>query len=898
MVYSGFISKAHYQHQGSGYNTLCMHPNPQRPAGYDVANNNGALLYPVEYENTGAIDKHHNYDAACAVCQWDNGGTVYVEWGNAESRDNPSTPKTCGNPAHEMIYTGLIMGEKYDHKKSENICVDLERAYYVEAEDSELDRNDNGGLLYTTEVKEGSADESAYPNDREVGCTVCGIPAKSVDADGVMTITSASETTVFTVWGKRQCVIGSEEVYTGFMAGSHYDHSGSGANYVCLTTSNPNPPSGYSDRNQNGNLLYGTEYWNTGAIDHNQGGDAACVVCRHLTPHKDVYVQWGRSNGCSNSHDTVYWGYVMGNRYTQHRSTFLCVHTARETHAHSSFSNHNGALLYTTEIESTNFGGTAQNSEVGCSSCAGREGKSVFHRWGSRTCPAGSSLLYHGTMMSEDSHHRGGGANTICMHPAMQYPSGWSSGNQNGALLYTMEYQDTDAIDHNEMHEAACAVCELDHWESVYTQWGRSTTCTNGHITLYTGFVMAHHYTHQRSEFICVDSERAAIPGSSSGNENGGNLYTTEFQCPSECHLEKYPSEVEVGCAVCVAEVESQEVPFVRETFVSPQDGNLYLKNAIHGEWEKIASLTTGQDVTVSYGYKASSGTSSSERDTEQSARSRAVDLKSCASSSFTTSVSTAISVEVEIKGPFGNGGSVGYENEAGFSSSTGLETCGGQTSEQTTRVARSVAQGSKWSQSITETQSFSLSMPSQIPAGVAEADAISRLGVDVWQWRWIIVEGASEGVSTKMYHAKAQSRFVFTPVPSGDTERRPCCYPGQEYGVLWYPFNCKTSAGLLPGAENAAHCGVGPPGGYAAAGWTEQEVVAWLGTLDLSKPYSSEVAAKQLDGPAIDSLLRIIDESPSSYSSVMNVFGITPEGPTGDALKIMRGLIVLRSTR
>jgi len=969
LIYSGFMSTSLYSHTGSGYNMLCMHPSPQMPSGYDAANNDGALLYGVEYENTGAIDRHHDYDAACAVCQWGAGGSVYVEWGNAESRDNPSTPKTCGNPAHEMIYTGLIMSEKYDHQKGEFICVDLERAYVGEADQS--DDNHNGGLLYTTEVEHGSADEYAYPHDREVGCTVCGVPAKSVSSEGVVTVTTASETTVFTVWGKKQCPPSAQLVYEGFMAGGHYNHGGSGANYICLTTSNPNPPSGYSDGNQNGALLYGTEYQNTGAIDHNHDGDAACAVCRYLSEARDVYVQWGRSSSCSNSHPTLYQGYVMGNHYTQHRSAHVCVHTDRETHPQSSWADNNGALLYTTEFQ--NFGGN-HDHEVGCSSCGGSVGKSVFTRWGSRSCPTGSSsLLYEGTMMAEHYTHRGGGANTVCVHPQIQAPSGSSTGNQNGNLLYTMEYQNTGAIDANHDHEAACAVCELDHWESVYTQWGRSTTCTNGHITLYTGFVLAERYNHNKGEFLCVDSGREVIPGSNSGNQNGGLLYTTEMEQGSSDE-EKYPHNVEVGCAVCAAQAEAQEVPFVRETVIGP-DGEPLLKNAIHGEWVKIASLAAGQDVTVSYGYTSSSGTSSSEAETQSSAQSRAVDASMCTSASF------EVSASIKVKTP---AASVGYK----FASSWGSSACSSETDAESSSVARATTQGTSWDQSVTETRSFSLSIPSQLPAGVPEAEAISTRGVDVWQWQWNIIEGAHEGVGEKAFEAKAQSRFLFAPVPAGTSERRPCCYPGQEYGILWYPFNCKTAEGLLPGAESAAHCKVGAPGDSPAQQWSAQEVVEWLDTLGLgasqapppaawtqdgtcilgpgsqrllvqddtsegtsypddmraadcwsacvargsygccrinydwtparchwdptgmtSTPstgsshwasniqahWQAVVAARKLDGPAIDSLVRFVDESPATYTAIGNVFGTIS---TGDALKILRGLIQLRSAR
>ncbi|CAK0844604.1 unnamed protein product [Prorocentrum cordatum] len=930
---------------------------PQLPFGWDAANNDGALLYGVEYENTGAIDLNHDHDAACAVCQWQRGGSIYVEWGNGESRHNPSTPKTCGNPAHEMIYTGLIMSERYTHWKGESICVDLERAYHGES--SVSDDNHNGGLLYTTEMELGSADEYAYPHNRELGCTVCGIPAKNVDPDGVVTITPESETTVFTVWGKRQCPFTAELVYEGFMAGAHHNHGGSGANFICMTTSNPNPPSGYSDGNQDGSLLYGTEYQNTGALDANHDGDAACAVCRKRSKHRDVFVQWGRSTSCSNSLPTVYKGYIMANHYTQHRSTRVCVDTARETHAQSSWHDNNGALLYTTEFE-VPVSGVSANHEVGCSACAGNVGKSVFTRWGSRGCPTGSAKLYEGTMMSEHYSHRGGGANTICMHPQVQIPSGSSSGNQNGALLYNMEYENTGAIDANHDHEAACVVCELDHWESVYTQWGRSTTCTNNHITLYTGFIMAERYTHHKGEFICVDSERKVTPNSNGGNHNGGLLYTTEME-QGASDEEKYPHNVEVGCSVCVAQAQSQEVPFVRQTYIG-SDGETYYRNAIHGEWVKIASMNIGQDVTVSYGYTSSSGTSSSEAETQSSAQSRAVDASMCTSASF------EVSASIKVKTP---AASVGYK----FASSWGSSACSSETDAESSSVARATTQGTSWDQSVTETRSFSLSIPSQLPAGVPEAEAISTRGVDVWQWQWNIIEAAHEGVGEKAFEAKAQSRFLFAPVPAGTSERRPCCYPGQEYGILWYPFNCRTSAGLLPGAEHAAHCGVGPPGVHGAEEWSQQEVVEWLGTLGLSSEYTiaypdtwcadgtlydawhvhttaqscSEkctendacqfflwgvssgsyrcatfgtcntqhtyndgdpnvyqkqqwyndvAAAKKLDGKAIASLLRIIDESPSSFNAVMNVFGVAPEGATGDALKIMRGLVELRASR
>jgi hypothetical protein len=398
---------------------------------------------------------------------------------------------------------------------------------------------------------------------------------------------------------------------------------------------------------------------------------------------------------------------------------------------------------------------------------------------------------------------------------------------------------------------------------------------------------------HNKGEYICLDSERAVTPSSSSGDQNGGLLYTTEMEQGSS-NEEQYPHNVEVGCSVCVADVQADEIPFVMQTQVGSSGQFYHFVNAIHGEWVKVGTAANGLAMTVSYGYTAAAGTSSSAAETQRSAQSRAIDSSTCASASFTASLDVTLGTEATYGGPFVKT-TVDLSTTIGFSSTVGAKTCGGNTDTASSSVARAVNRATSWDQSITETRSFSLSIPSQIPSGVPEAETMLTLGVDVWQWQWTIVENGQEGVSTKAYQSKAASVFLFAPVPTGATEKRPCCYPGQEYGILWYPFNCKTSAGLLPGAENATHCKVGPPGGSVAETWSAQQVVEWLDTLELSEAYDAVVTGRRLDGPAIDSLLRFVDESTASYSSVMNVFGAIP---SGDALKILRGLIELRTVR
>merc|ERR1711981_1252952 len=137
------------------------------------SNQNGALIYGTEYENTGAIDKNHDTDAACAVCMR-KGGEVYVQWGRT----------SCSN-SHTRMYWGVIMADYYGHRKSNFECVDWDRAIHARSSNA----NHNGALLYTTEIEGGSSDESQYPHDRELACAVC----------------QSKNFAVYTRWGHNDC---------------------------------------------------------------------------------------------------------------------------------------------------------------------------------------------------------------------------------------------------------------------------------------------------------------------------------------------------------------------------------------------------------------------------------------------------------------------------------------------------------------------------------------------------------------------------------------------------------------------------------------------------------------------------------------------------------------------
>lgn len=362
---------------------------------------------------------------------------------------------------------------------------------------------------------------------------------------------SALDTPTFVRWGSENCPQGTTRLYDGIAAGSEYKEGGGGATTICLHSKPEHPAFSRSDSYDA--YIYGTEYQNTGALDHNHDQDAACAMCAVNDPG-DVYVQWGRSDSCSSGHTTLYSGLVMANSYNQQSSSFVCVDLERAKHFGSTGSDSNGNLWYTTETKQGSIDESLypHNREVGCSVCLAP--KPTYVRWGSNSCPSGSELLFKGIAAGNHYDHSGSGTNTLCLHTSPQYPKGFSDGDQDGALLYGTEYQNTGTLDGSakENKDAACAMCMSSTAGDVYVQWGRSNSCSNEHTTLYTGLVMADYYKYHEEDTLCVDPERASHAGGSSGNENGHLWYTSESE-KGAIDESIYPDDREVGCSVCLA---------------------------------------------------------------------------------------------------------------------------------------------------------------------------------------------------------------------------------------------------------------------------------------------------------------------------------------------------------
>ena len=401
-LYDGFIAGGSHDHYGGGANQLCMHGTPEYPTGYSDGNEDGNLLYGTEYEHTSNADisMNEDLDAACVMCQRGEAVQVYTQWG-----------RTSCSSGHHTEYSGIAMGEYYTHTRRKTICVDPLRE--VHHASSYADNNNN--RLYPTEMRAGASDESLYPEYRELACAVC----------------SAREA-VHVRWGSRTCTGGASYLTEGFIALSKHDHRGGGANALCMH-GEPQYPEGYSDSDNNGNLLYGATYKQTNRPMDDVDGDAACVLCARSNVAQP-YVAWGRRS-CENDDTLEYVGVVMGGYRTGHPAEHICVHLDRAVQV-DEIDDRYQAHLYTTETRG-GFDPSIYPSmrEVSCATCSpSLASGAVYTRWGSRTCPSSARMVYEGFMAGG-----GGGFNHVCLHSSPQHPEGYSDASEHGDALYGVQ---------------------------------------------------------------------------------------------------------------------------------------------------------------------------------------------------------------------------------------------------------------------------------------------------------------------------------------------------------------------------------------------------------------------------------------------------------------------------
>ena len=158
-----------------------------------------------------------------------------------------------------------------------------------------------------------------------------------------------------------------------------------------------------------------------------------------------------------------------------------------------------------------------------------------------------------GKIVGEHYTHPGGGVNYLCLPDSPRYGR-YKDGYQSGGYVYGTEYQLNyfNPFRRNlHDHDAPCAVCFVSSRSSALMMPARND-CPSGWTEEYHGYVVAEKDDHRKSsEYICVDKNAEAVPGSGA-KRNGALLYTVEshvcISISSPCH---YVNGRELTCPVC-----------------------------------------------------------------------------------------------------------------------------------------------------------------------------------------------------------------------------------------------------------------------------------------------------------------------------------------------------------
>ena len=143
-----------------------------------------------------------------------------------------------------------------------------------------------------------------------------------------------------------------ELVYDGLTAGSWYQHTGGGANYICAVK-NAKYHLGATTVNRGYSQLYGAEYeaWGGQALEGIISQNIPCAVCEVSTRSKHLMVPG--TYQCPTGWTQEYSGWLMSaNKGHKGRTMFVCLDKDPEAipgHQHHT----NGALMYPVEAECT-----------------------------------------------------------------------------------------------------------------------------------------------------------------------------------------------------------------------------------------------------------------------------------------------------------------------------------------------------------------------------------------------------------------------------------------------------------------------------------------------------------------------------------------------------------------
>ncbi|XP_071493239.1 uncharacterized protein [Diadema antillarum] len=185
----------------------------------------------------------------------------------------------------------------------------------------------------------------------------------------------------------------------------------------------------------------------------------------------------------------------------------------------------------------------------------GATGGVIYTHWGQANCSDGAELVYTGSVAGAYATHDGSGSNYLCMPMEPIYDQFETSAHAKRGLLYSTEFETNTAPVYRELHDQTptCAVCRAPPNRLTKLMIPGRNVCPSQEWRLeYKGYLMSGLYTHKKTEFICMDGNATALPGTT-GSQDGGAFYMVESRCLAGGGMPcgPYVNGYELTCAVC-----------------------------------------------------------------------------------------------------------------------------------------------------------------------------------------------------------------------------------------------------------------------------------------------------------------------------------------------------------
>ncbi|XP_052761900.1 short-chain collagen C4-like [Mya arenaria] len=174
----------------------------------------------------------------------------------------------------------------------------------------------------------------------------------------------------------------------------------------------------------------------------------------------------------------------------------------------------------------------------------------IYIRWGRRSCPGTTELVYEGFAGGGDYDQNGASSNYICLPKDPIFDCDERTAG-SVSRVYGAEYETSDATFHTDLHdkEVPCAVCHVIGRSVVMIP--AKNACYSGWHTEYSGYLMSSYHGHKgNKELVCMDGNPEMADGSDDGNQNGALFYFAKAACGS-LKCPPYSENKALTCVVC-----------------------------------------------------------------------------------------------------------------------------------------------------------------------------------------------------------------------------------------------------------------------------------------------------------------------------------------------------------